>query len=285
MSQDVASTGVHGGPRSERVLLINDEDASRFLVLNRVPRKNALNDALLRELSDAVREAEADARVRTIVIVGAGECFSSGRDQRDAGVGGATAAILQDGTLEQTVGIFTTVLRQLLFGSKPTIAGVRGFALAGGQALTLACDFVVAETDARFGNPEMQFGFPAAMNTVLLANHIGRRKALEIAMTGRIYSADTYASLGLVNRVVEPGSLDDELRKFARDLNALPPWAVRQTKALFRTAESCGMEEGLRAGDALNLLLRSNAQISPIAEDPRRVRMRLQAQLEAGSSS
>ena len=160
---------------------------------------------------------------------------------------------------------------------------MHGVALAGGQAVTLACDFVVAERDARFGNPEMQFGFPAAMNTVLLARHLGRRRALEIALTGALYDAPTYAALGLVNRLAEPGTLDAVARDFAAALDALAPWAVQRTKQLFRAVEHADMDASLHAGDALNQLLRANAQLAPVFDDPAGTRARLKSQLDDGT--
>ena len=133
------------------LLRLRDEGASRILTLDRPGKRNALNDALLERLCDALRQAQADPQVRTIILEGAGTGFCSGRDQKDAGNAESSRALLQDGTLEGTVGVFTKALALLIDSRKPTIASVHGFALAGGQALTLACDFVVAEHGARFG--------------------------------------------------------------------------------------------------------------------------------------
>ena len=118
----------------------------------------------------------------------------------------------------------------------------------------------------RFGNPEIRFGFPAAMNTVLLARHLGRRRALEIATTGATWTADEYHAMGLVNRVAEPGTVDAETRAFAARFDDLAPWAVGRTKALFLAVEDAGIDASLHAGDALNQLLRANAQLQPVFE-------------------
>ncbi len=260
-------------------LQVRSDGACRVLVLNRPQRRNALDDALLHALCTALRDAQADPAVRSIVLRGAGPCFSSGRDQKDAGNAAADRAILQDGSLQATVGVFTDALRLLIDSPVPTIAGVHGYALAGGQALTLACDFVVAERDSRFGNPEMQFGFPAAMNTALLARHLGRRKALEIALTGAVYPAQEYERLGLVNRLAEPGGLDDALARFVAAIDALAPWAVRRTKQLLRDAEAPGLHAAINAGDMLNQLLRANAQLQSVFESPEATRERLQSQV------
>ncbi len=258
---------------------VETRGASRVLTLNRPDKRNALNDALLEALVHALRDAQADDAVHSVILRGAGSGFCSGRDQRDAGNAGSNRVILQDGGLERTVSVFTDALRLLVESTKPTIASVHGFAMAGGQALTLACDFLVAERGARFGNPEMQFGFPAAMNTVLLARQLGRRKALEIAVTGEIYTAEDYLALGLVNRLVEPGELEAGTLAFAEAINRLQPWAVRRTKQLFRSVESIGMADSLTAGDALNQLLRANGQLADNFSDVAEVKSRLQAGL------
>ncbi len=280
-----ATTAASAGAAHEPRLQVSDDGAVRWLRLNRPAKRNALDDALLDALCEALREAQRDDAVHVIVLTGNGVCFSSGRDQADAGSGSGARAVLQDGSLERTVSVFTEALRLLVDSTKPTIAAVRGYAMAGGQALTLACDFLVAERDSRFGNPEMQYGFPAAMNTVLLARHLGRRKALEIALTGAVYGALDYAALGLVNRLVDPGTLDDAARAFAQQLAALAPWAVRRTKQLMRTVEHAGVRESLDAGDALNQLLRSNAQLAPLFDDRDATRARLQRDVSTGRSS
>ncbi|MCK9512532.1 MAG: enoyl-CoA hydratase/isomerase family protein [Pigmentiphaga sp.] len=240
------------------LLLAQDRGATRVLTLNRPEKRNALNTALLEALHAALRLACEDAAVRTIVLAGSGPCFSAGRDQKEA----PTSDIrLDDGSLEQASGLFTAVLRCLIDCPKPTIAAVHGYALAAGQALTLACDFVVAESNAQFGNPEMRLGFPAAMNAALLARHLGRRRAREIAITGSRFSADTYYRFGLVNRLVEPGKVQNECLSWAHELSELAPWAVRQTFQLFDAVECSGMESSLRAGDALNQLLFAATQL------------------------
>ncbi|MBI3371274.1 MAG: enoyl-CoA hydratase/isomerase family protein [Betaproteobacteria bacterium] len=252
---------------AESELLVANSGATRRLVLNRPAKRNALNDALLHRLVAELETARAEESVRTIVLGGAGHGFCSGRDRRDVGGADSPRVQMQDGSLEATVSLFTRVLTLLLESPIPTIASVRGFALAGGQALTLACDFLVAERGSRFGNPEMQHGFPAAMNTVLLARHIGRRKALEIALTGAAYTVEEYSLLGLINRVAEPGTLEDVTAGFAAQLNKLAPWSVRRTKQLLRVAEDGDLRGLMHAGDQLNQLLRLNAQSAPLFAD------------------
>lgn len=126
--------------------------------------------------------AGADDSVRTIVLNGTGDYFCGGRDRNNFDGPGAGRITMQHG-LDETISNFPNVLAQLIDSPRPTIAAVRGYARAGLQALMLACDFVVAERTATFGNPEPRLGFPAAPDTVLLARHLGRRRALEIAIS------------------------------------------------------------------------------------------------------
>ena len=162
------------------------------------------------------------------------------------------------------VDIFLETLSMLIESPKPTIASVHGMALGGGQALSLACDFVVAERGAKFGNVEMAYGFPAAMNIVLLTRHVGRRVGLEIAMTGDLYSAEQYSDFGLVNRLAEPGTLEAVTRDFVSTLTGRAPWAIQRTKSTYRLAEDMALHGALNVGNQLNQLMRLNGQIEKI---------------------
>lgn len=136
-----------------------------------------------------LKEAFADKEIRSIAIIGASHCLSAGRDLESFGTHSAQAVRFDDETLQDTSGFFTDVLNLLLEAPKPVVAAVRGFAVGGSQASTPACDFVVAENDARFGHVEIAYGFPDALNAVLLGRHLGRRLALEIALTGTLRTA------------------------------------------------------------------------------------------------
>lgn len=257
------------------VLVTRDGHTAR-IVLNRPDKKNALNDALLQELLAALRTAVAQDDVHSIVLSGQGDCFSSGRDIKE--FGGDVA--LEDASLDHATEVFTQTLSLLIEAPKPTVAAVRGFALGGGQALTLACDFVVAERDARFGNVEMAYGFPAAMNIVLLSQHLGRRLGLEIAMSGELYTAERYRELGLINRLADPGDLDRVTGEFVAMLNRRAPWAVRRTKETFRTVEHMATEGRLHVGNQLNQLLRLASQTRVVHSQDRDVKAALKTAMQ-----
>ena len=248
-------------------LLVIDEGATRKLVLNRPAKRNAMNNAMLAAMSAELARAATDDTVRTIVITGAGDYFCGGRDRQNFDGPTAGKITMGDMSLEANISNFPKVLTQLIESPKPTIAAVKGFARAGGQALMLSCDFVVAERTCTFGNPEMRFGFPAALNTVLLARHLGRRKALEIAISGATYSVAEYDKLGLINSIAEPGTLDAATAEFCAPYNKLAPYAVRRTKDLLRIAEDSDMRQLLFAGDQLNHLLTVNGQLEPLFND------------------
>ena len=237
---------------SEGPVLVTRDDSTLTISLNRPEKKNAINDRMLHTIIAALESAGSDEDVRSVVLTGKGELFSAGRDIKEFDA----AASDQSAPLAPVPSLFMRVLSLLLELSKPTIAAVRGMALGGGQAMSLACDFLVAEHATRFGNVEMAYGFPAAMNIALLSRHIGRRLALEIAMTGETYSAERYWEMGLVNRLAEPGALEPATAEFAELLNSREPWAVQRTKQTFRMAEQATTTEGaLFLGDELNQLL------------------------------
>ena len=246
--------------QTEPLVIITREDHAAIMTLNRPSKKNAMSDALLEELIAAITAANRDDDVRAIVIKGAGSCFTSGRDTSQF----EEVALLQDMSVDAAVDIFLETLSMLIESPKPTIAAIHGMALGGGQAMALACDFVVAERDARFGNVEMVYGFPAAMNIALLTRQIGRRRGLEIAMTGDLYSAEKYHEYGLVNRLAQPGTLAETTTGFVKTLTDRMPWAIKRTKSTYRLAEDMAMHGALNFGNQLNQLLRLNGQLSPV---------------------
>lgn len=267
---------------TEPLVLASREGATAKLVLNRPAKRNAMSDELLVVFGEELERAIRDDGVRTIVVTGAGDCFTSGRDRKDVGTSQSAPVALEDLSLARTVDLFTDTLRRLISSPKPTIAAVRGFAFGGGQAMSLACDFLVAERDARFANVEMAYGFPAALNAVLLMRHLGPRRALEIAMTGDVHSAETWHAFGLVNRLAEPGRLMEVTGAFTAVLNERAPWAVQRTKALMLAAEDVPLADGLTLGGQLNQLLRLNAERSRLYQDGGAARARIQDELRKG---
>ena len=247
-------------PATDNPVLADQEGHVAILTLNRPAKKNAMSDTMLEQLIDSIQSANRDDTVRAIVITGSGNCFSAGRDisQFDQ------KAILQDMSVDRTVDIFLKTLTLLLESPKPTIAAIHGVALGGGQAVSLAGDFVVAEAGTKFGNVEMAYGFPAAMNIALLTRQVGRRIGLEIAMTGDLYTAEQYHGYGLVNRLAAAGTLMETTLGFVSTLTERAPWAIQRTKSTYRLAEDMALHGALNFGNQINQLLMLNSQIESI---------------------
>jgi enoyl-CoA hydratase/carnithine racemase len=259
----------------DMLVLAENSGHTRILTLNRPAKKNAMSDALLEQLIAALRDAIADEGVRAIAITGSGSCFTAGRDisQFDR------KAILQDGSVDKTVDIFLNTLTLLMESPKPTIAAIHGVALGGGQAMSLACDFVVAEAGTKFGNVEMAYGFPAAMNIALLTRQVGRRIGLEIAMTGNLYTAEQYLGYGLVNRLAPAGQLMETALEFAAGLTDKAPWAIRRTKSTYGLAEDMSVQGAMNFGNQLNQLLMLNSQIESIHSGDSRAKDAIQGNI------
>ena len=221
------------------------------LVIDRPERRNAFDRATCEALGDAIERATRDPATRVVVIKGAGDTFSAGRDLK------AAAAAREAGSDpfaedEAWVRIFHLLHRAPV----PSLAVVRGFAVAGGFTLAMGCDFVVAERTARFGAFEMRHGFPAAVCTPVLARLAGPRIALELALLGEAVGAERMAALGLVNRLAEDA--DDLARveaELAGRIAALDPRAVRQTRAMLRAASEMAHDNALDMGAQLNQLI------------------------------
>lgn len=217
-------------------------DQVAHLTLNRPDRLNALNKAALLEINDAMDQAEADPDVRVIVVSGAGRAFSSGFDlkaqmeQRPEGPEAWREILDLD---------FDTTMR-FWNSPKPTIAAVHGACLAGAFELAMSCDITIASEDAIFGEPELKFG--AGIVTMLLPWMTSPKQAKRIILSAddRIPAREALA-MGLVSRVVAPGTQLDEALKTARGIALMDPSLVAQTKkALNLTYDIQGMQTALR---------------------------------------
>lgn len=210
------------------------------LTINRPERRNALSSDVLTGLRDACATARVDDGVRVVVLTGAGDtAFCAGADLGTM-VGDSGAIAAHDGR-----GVFADVLRDLWALGKPTIARVRGYALAGGFGLAMACDLVVAADDAQFGTPEINVGLWPYMITVPLLRVMPARLALDLMMTGRRIDAHEAARLGLVSRVTPVDELDRTVDRLAEELAAKSPIAMRLGRSSFFRALEMHADEAL----------------------------------------
>lgn len=199
---------------------------------------NALSAALLRQLGETLAELDADRECRCIVLTGAGErAFAAGADIAE--LAAATPAVLLAGdTFDRwdRIGRLRT----------PMIAAVRGFALGGGCELAMQCDMIVAADDARFGQPEIKLGIiPGAGGTQRLTRAVGKTKAMELILTGRMFDAREAEALGLVNRVVPAADVLPAALGLAATVASMPPLAVQAAKAAIDAAQEQPLRDGL----------------------------------------
>jgi enoyl-CoA hydratase/carnithine racemase len=221
------------------------------ITLNRPERTNAISATMLDELAQAMDAAEADAVVRAVIVRGAGTAFSSGFDLKDQ------MALRPEGVSQ-----WRPILRKdfdvpmrFWHCPKPTIAAVRGPCLAGACELALACDMTVASDDAFFGEPELKFG--AGIVVMLLPWIVGPKLAKEIILLGRDrIPAARAREIGMINRVVPADELDEVALAMARNVAAIDPNLVRETKrAINRAVEAQGMLQALEAALGVDLAI------------------------------
>ena len=208
-----------------RCITFEQREAVGLVMLNRPERANAMNRAMLAELNAACDTVEADEAIRALVVTGAGGVFSSGFDLKEQAEAPPQGIAQWRDVLRDD---FDTVMR-FWHLSKPTVAAVRGPALAGACELALACDVTVAAEDARFGEPELRFG--AGIVVMLLPWLAGPKHAKEILLTGEdeIGARRAY-EIGLVNRVVPVGQEVEIALALAHRMAAIEPALLRRTK-------------------------------------------------------
>ncbi len=226
------------------------------ITLARPEKKNALDYAAARELGEALHEIESDAECRVVVLAADGDDFCAGADLT------ALHSLLDANAEDQRLDAeaLGTVFRALRAMPQVVIAAVRGRALAGGAGLATACDIVIAAEGARFGYPEVRVGFVPAMVMALLRRQIGEKRAFELVATGRQVDAHEALALGLVSRVVAAQELDASVEQLAGELAAMPPNALRSTKALFYSLDDTNFDDGIAKAIRVNVEARATTE-------------------------
>lgn len=233
------------------------DGAIAVLTLNRPQRLNAINKQMLGELEAALDAAEADDSIRALVVKGAGGNFSSGFDLKEQLEARPSGHAVWREILDRD---FSAVTRFWSL-SKPTIAAVNGYCLAGGCELALCCDITIAADDATFGEPELRFG--AGIVVMILPWLVGPKRAKEIILTGldRI-SAQEALDWGLVNRLAPAADVESTALAMARHIAVIDPSLVRQTKrAINRSFEIMGLTEALQEALDIDLAIEGEGSI------------------------
>jgi enoyl-CoA hydratase/carnithine racemase len=202
-------------------------DAIARLVLNRPERRNALSQSAMLEMLRALDAVAADETTRVLVIEGRGPAFSAGHDLAEMTAN--RDADFYEALFSTCVQLMTRV-HEL---PQPVIAQVHGVATAAGCQLVAACDLAVAAADARFATPGVNIGLFCSTPMVPVARSIGRKRALEMLFTGEMIDAPTALEWGLVNRVVAPERLADEVDSLARRIATASPYVLALGKRAF----------------------------------------------------
>jgi enoyl-CoA hydratase len=217
---------------THETIRVERDGAVATLTLHRPDKLNALNDALLGELSVALGELDADASVRFLILPGAGDkAFAAGAD-----IGAMTE---MSPTRARAFAELGHAIGARLEGAHfPVLGAVNGFALGGGCELALACDFLYASDKARFGQPEVNLGvIPGFGGTQRLARRVGIGRARELCYTGDMIGAEEALRIGLVNLVVPHAELLDRARATAKKVAAKGPLAIAQAKRVLLRGE------------------------------------------------
>ncbi|MFC0590108.1 enoyl-CoA hydratase-related protein [Novosphingobium aquiterrae] len=221
-------------------ILVEQRGAVTLITLNRPASLNALNSGVLEELITAFAAFEADPTQRCAVLTGAGEkAFAAGADIKEMADKPAAAFYADDFFARWTSHLVKTT-------RKPWIAAVNGFALGGGCELAMMADFIIASENARFGQPEIKLGVAPGMGgSQRLTRAVGKAKAMEMCLTGRMMDAAEAERSGLVARVVPLASLVEEAVKTAAEIAAMPPLAAIANKEMVNAAFETGLDQGI----------------------------------------
>lgn len=222
---------------AEALILIERRDRVGVLQLNRPKALNALNQALIKELMDALEAFDQEAGIGAMVITGGERAFAAGADISEM-VDSTAVEMLQSDPIAQ----FDRI-RKI---RKPVIAAVSGWCLGGGCELALSCDMIVASETARFGQPEINLGvIPGAGGTQRLARALGKALTMEMVLNGRTLSAEEALQFGLINRVAPVERFLEEAIRLAAEIAARAPLAVRMGKEAVNNAFESSLSDGI----------------------------------------
>lgn len=219
-------------------IIVERHDRVCLVRLNRPQALNALNAELIDELNQALDAFEADAELGCLVLTGSDKAFAAGADVKEMQAKTYMEAYLED---------FISKWERLTRTRKPVIAAVAGFALGGGCELAMMCDFILAADNAKFGQPEIRIGtIPGAGGTQRLTRFVGKSKAMELCLTGRMMDAAEAERSGLVSRVLPLADLVPEALKAAATIAGFSRPAVMMAKEAVNRAYETTLAEGIR---------------------------------------
>ena len=219
-------------------ILVETHGKVGLIRLNRPHALNALSSPLIEDLNKALEAFEADPAIGAIVLTGSEKAFAAGADIKE----------MQDKSFAEVfLGDFVSKWENVTRSRKPLIAAVAGFALGGGCELAMMCDFILAADTAKFGQPEIKLGvIPGVGGTQRLTRFVGKSKAMEMCLTGRMMDAAEAERSGLVSRIVPAASLVEEALKTAAAIASMSASAVYAAKESVNRAYETTLAEGIR---------------------------------------
>ncbi len=219
-------------------ITVETSDDVCLITLNRPDALNALNSTLLKELANALEEADASDKVRCIVLTGSEKAFAAGADISEMSDKGFVEMYSEQ--------YFAKGSERICGISKPIIAAVSGYCLGGGCELAMMCDFIIASDTAKFGQPEINLGVIAGIGgTQRLTRLVGKSKSMEMHLTGRFMDAEEAERSGLASRVVPAKKLKEEAMATAHKIATKSLLATRAVKQAVNRAEEVSLSEGV----------------------------------------
>jgi enoyl-CoA hydratase/carnithine racemase len=230
---------------SPLILLREDVGSIAILTLNRPEARNSLSEALLAALGDAFTEIAHEPKVRAVVLAANGPAFSAGHDLKelknhrsDPDHGRAYFKYIME--------LCSTVMQQIVNLPQPVVAAVQGVATAAGCQLVASCDLAVASAAAKFATPGVNVGLFCSTPMVALSRNVARKHAMEMLLTGEMISAEEALRIGLVNRVVAPGTEREEALALGRKIASKSAYVVKIGKEAFYRQVELGLKDAYR---------------------------------------
>src|SRR6476620_2099620 len=222
---------------SYETVLVEQRGAVTLVTLNRPQALNALNTQVLKELTEVFAAYDADSSQRCLVVTGSEKAFAAGADIKE---------MEQQLFADMYSSDFFAGWEKVTATRKPWIAAVAGFALGGGCEVAMMADFIIAADSARFGQPEIKLGVTPGMGgSQRLAHAVGKAKAMEMCLTGRMMGAEEAERSGLVAKVVPAAQLLDEALKTAETIAGMAPLAAIANKEMVNAAFEMGLAQGI----------------------------------------
>ena len=244
-SANARTSTVRVTPISPLILLREDAGSIAILTLNRPEARNSLSEAILVALGEAFTRIAHEPKVRAVVLAANGPAFSAGHDLKefkshrsDSDRGRANFKYIME--------LCSTVMQQIVNLPQPVVAAVQGIATAAGCQLVASCDLAVASAAAKFATPGVNIGLFCSTPMVALSRNVARKHAMEMLLTGDMISAEDALRIGLVNRVVAPGSEREEALALGRKIATKSAHVVKIGKEAFYRQIELGLKDAYR---------------------------------------